>query len=208
VIARLGLPDTLVSDNAPAFRGSEWLMYSSPYAPSQNGLVERAIKTLKQILEKFSSGTRDVRLANALAIMRFVPADNGPSVAERLLGWQPALPLARLVPTEVKPPPPATPDFVVGDSIWFRRFPILKEGSKWLPRTVSQARGSSGKLFDVCDLQGMSYRRARGHLKRRACREVSKPLHYDPLVGKRRHRLTTSVVPAEISDSTQEATSS
>jgi len=193
VVARFGLPDTIVSDNAPAFRGSDWVkylkalgirvMYSSPYAPFQNGLVERAIKTSKQILEKFSSGTRDVRLANALAIMRFVPADNGPLVAERLLGWQPALPLAHLVPTEVKPPPPATPDFVAGDSIWFERFPIPKEGPKWLPGTVTQVRGSSSKLFDVCDLQGMSYRRARGHLKRRACREVSKPLHYDPLVG-------------------------
>jgi len=71
VMARFGLPDTVVSDNAPAFGGSEWVkylrglgigvMYSSPYAPFQNGLVERAIKTLKQILEKFSAGTRNVR---------------------------------------------------------------------------------------------------------------------------------------------------
>jgi len=95
--AQFGLPDTVVSDNGPAFSSNTWLTYvkglgadplfSSPYAPYQNGIVERQIQTLKSTLLKITRGTPEDKLLNALAILRFVPsASEGSSATSRLLG--------------------------------------------------------------------------------------------------------------------------
>jgi len=131
--AQLGLPDTVVSDNGPAFSSDTWLNYvkglgadplfSSPYAPYQNGIVERQIQTLKTTLLKITKGTPEVKLLNALAILRFVPsASEGSSAASRLLGWQPAMPVSRLLPHVREPPPDQAPPFLVGDPIFYRIF--------------------------------------------------------------------------------------
>jgi len=96
IFARFGLPDTMVSDNGPAFRSKEWqgylaqlgvkVMYTAPYSPFQNGVCERRIQWLKSLLLKFTEGTLPIRLVNALAIMRFSPGKDGVSSAVQLLG--------------------------------------------------------------------------------------------------------------------------
>jgi len=86
-----GLPDAVVTDNGPAFRWAEWKaylqtlgldpLYSPPYAPFANGIVERQIRSLKELLAKWSTGSRERRLANVLFALRSTPCADGSSPA-------------------------------------------------------------------------------------------------------------------------------
>lgn len=60
---------------------------SAPYHPSSNGLVERAVQTVKKSLKKITSGTLRARLARFLAAYRFTPhSTTGLSPAEMMFG--------------------------------------------------------------------------------------------------------------------------
>ena len=60
--SRHGIPDDLISDNGPQFNSDEFTQFisayairhntSSPYYPQGNGLAERTVKTIKNILKK------------------------------------------------------------------------------------------------------------------------------------------------------------
>ena len=60
--ARYGIPDTLITDNAPQFASAEFARFakdwnlqhktSSPHLPASNGMAESAVKTLKKTLIK------------------------------------------------------------------------------------------------------------------------------------------------------------
>ncbi|XP_060754227.1 uncharacterized protein K02A2.6-like [Neoarius graeffei] len=99
VFSTHGLPHTVVSDNASVFTSSEFEEFLkvngvrhltfAPYHPSSNGLVERAVQTLKKSLKKMARGTLRARLARFLATYRFTPhATTGLSPEEMLFGWR------------------------------------------------------------------------------------------------------------------------
>ena len=62
IFARFGIPDTVRSDNGPQFDSAEFAEFakgygfshktSSPRFPQSNGLVERMVKTVKQLLQQ------------------------------------------------------------------------------------------------------------------------------------------------------------
>ena len=72
IFSRHGIPNTLVADNMPfnskAFKqfAKEWgfsVITSSPNYPQSNGLVERNVQTIKNLLKKAREGRKDEQLA-------------------------------------------------------------------------------------------------------------------------------------------------
>ena len=74
--ASVGLPETVVSDNAATFTSEEFGEFmrrngirhvrSPPYHPASNGLVERAAQTFKEGMKHQKSGTLNTRLSRFL----------------------------------------------------------------------------------------------------------------------------------------------
>ena len=72
VFARHGIPETVVSDNGPCYNSSEFSVFSkewgfshetsSPEHPSSNGLAERAVQTVKNIIKKSAESKDDMQL--------------------------------------------------------------------------------------------------------------------------------------------------
>lgn len=70
------LPEIVVSDNGSNFVSGEFKSFlhkngikhitSAPYHPSSNGLVKRAVQTLKQGMKKQGDGTVEIKLAQFL----------------------------------------------------------------------------------------------------------------------------------------------
>ena len=72
IFSRHGIPNTLVADNMPfnskAFRrfAKEWdfsIVTSSPNYPQSNGLIERNVQTMKNLLKKAKEAMKDEQLA-------------------------------------------------------------------------------------------------------------------------------------------------
>ena len=94
-MARHGIPDKLTTDNGPQFSSREFrefaIVYgfehitSSPYKPNSNGLAEKAVQTVKRLLEKSTLDDKDPYLA--LLAYRATPRSASiPSPAQRLFG--------------------------------------------------------------------------------------------------------------------------
>ena len=76
MFSSLGLPETIVSDNAAVFTSEEFTEFlsrngirhirSPPYHPSSNGLMERAVQTFKEGMKCLRSETQNTRLARFL----------------------------------------------------------------------------------------------------------------------------------------------
>jgi len=95
--ARHGIPDQLLSDNAPQFSANTFAKFqkefgfthitSSPNFPQVTGEVERAVQTVKNVLKKASDSYK------ALMAYHATPLESGLSPAELLM--------ARKIPTAV-----------------------------------------------------------------------------------------------------------
>ena len=67
IFAQFGIPENVVSDNAPTFTSMEFKQFlqrngerhrtSPPYHPTSNGLAERAVQILKHSFAKLTDGT-------------------------------------------------------------------------------------------------------------------------------------------------------
>lgn len=88
-----GLPDMIVSDNAPNFVSQEMEAFlkkngirhvtPAPYNPSSNGLAERSVRTFKEGLEKFKHGDVNTRICRFLYnYRRTVHSSTGRTPAE------------------------------------------------------------------------------------------------------------------------------
>ena len=81
--ANVGLPQTIVSDNAPNFTSEEFTAFlkhngirhlrSAPYHPASNGIVERAVRTFKEGMRRLNSGSMNTRLSRFLFRYRITP---------------------------------------------------------------------------------------------------------------------------------------
>lgn len=110
IFARHGIPEVIVSDNGPQFSAETFTKFaqdyqfkhttSSPYYPRSNGGAERAVGTVKNLLEKES----DPYLA--LLAYRVTPLSNGYSPSELLMSRR----LRSTVPTTRESRRPAIPD--------------------------------------------------------------------------------------------------
>ncbi len=90
IYARHGIPDEVRSDNGPQYHSKEFAQFakewgfkhttSSPRYPQSNGEVERAVRTVKDILKKENDPTK------ALLAYRSTPLASGYSPAELLMG--------------------------------------------------------------------------------------------------------------------------
>ena len=96
IFARHGIPATLISDNGPPFNSvlfkefcSEWNidhLTSSPYLARSNGLAERHIQTLKNILQKCKDSGTDPYIG--ILQYRTTRKQNFPSPSEMLMSRQ------------------------------------------------------------------------------------------------------------------------
>ncbi len=92
--ARHGIPEEVMSDNGPCYAGSEFAQFakdwgflhttSSPRYPQSNGLAERTVQTIKNIMRKCSVGGEDPHIG--LLAYRSSPLDNGFTPAHLLMG--------------------------------------------------------------------------------------------------------------------------
>lgn len=97
LFAQFGLPRTVVSDNGPCFKSEEFKAFlkkngiqhvtTDPYHPSSNGLAERAVRVVKEGLQKMKRGTISDKLARFLYSYRNTPhSTTGIPPAELLFG--------------------------------------------------------------------------------------------------------------------------
>ena len=95
VFSNFGLPDMIVSDNAPNFVSQEMEMFlkkncikhvcPAPYHPASNGLAERAVRTFKEGLRKFKEGDYNTRICRFLYnYRRTVNSATGKAPAEMM----------------------------------------------------------------------------------------------------------------------------
>ncbi|XP_054272756.1 uncharacterized protein K02A2.6-like [Macrosteles quadrilineatus] len=115
LFAAYGLPEELVSDNAPNFTSAEFREFlsrngikftlSPPYHPASNGAAERCVQEVKknlqrQVIESQLVGvTLQHKLDNFLFVYRNTPSTvTGLSPAELFLQWKPRTKLTLLKP--------------------------------------------------------------------------------------------------------------
>ena len=95
--AALGLPEVVVSDNAPNFTSEEFEVFmkknaikhikTPPYHPASNGVVERAVQTFKDGMKKQKNGTIETKLSRFLFKYRITPhSSTGISPAQLMYG--------------------------------------------------------------------------------------------------------------------------
>ena len=160
VFATLGLPKVVVSDNGPSFTTAEFgcfmkengivHTFTSPYHPSSNGLVERAVQTVKLGLKKLS-GPLETRLSRLLFSYRTTPhTTTGVTPAELLLGRRIRTRLDLVFPDVAKrvnqrqlqmENTRSTPcrSFDVGDLVLCKNY--ASNFGKWIPAIVLKKTG-------------------------------------------------------------------
>ena len=179
LFARLGLPQTVVSDNGPQFASQQFAQFmtdnnithlrSAPYHPQSNGLAERAVRTIKDGLVKHSMvNDLDAKLARVLLGYRRTPLPCGKSPSELLLNYQvrsrldacvPSLSRSRFQPSRFQP----------GDPVWVRNF---GHGRRWCPGVI---KGTEGSRLVTVDTPGGPTRRHLDQIRPRVSRSLGTP---------------------------------
>ena len=96
VFARFGIPERIVTDNAPNFVSAEFSHFlhqngikqttPAPYHPASNGLAERAVKIFKNGMKKMTAGSLPQKLARFLFSYRItLQSTTGVSPSELLM---------------------------------------------------------------------------------------------------------------------------
>ena len=111
IFARHGIPQTVMSDNGPQYAAAAFVKFareygfahitSSPRYPQSNGAAERAVRTVKSLLDKNGDPYA------ALLAYRSTPLENGYSLAEHLMGHK----LRTTVPVALTQLVPHLPNF-------------------------------------------------------------------------------------------------
>ena len=93
-----GLPKTIVSDNGPSFMSSEFKKFiqlngirhitSAPYHPSTNGLAERTVQAVKQVIKQMEGVSLEEKLSRFLHKYRITPHSTTGISPSELLMWK------------------------------------------------------------------------------------------------------------------------
>ena len=136
LFATHGLPQTLVSDNAPGFVSDEFrsfllqngirYMNSAPYHPASNGQAEICVRKVKEALRTMEQGSTELQLQRLLFKDHITPSTaTGYSPAELLFNrrLRSALTLLRPdsqvnVPIKAAQAHTGTRTFSVGEGVW------------------------------------------------------------------------------------------
>ena len=202
-----GLPVTLVTDNRSVFTSQEFEEFltkngirhikTSPYHPASNGLIERAVQTMKLALKKGAGKDLESCLMRFLFRYRMTPhASTGVSPAELLMGRRLRSHLSmthpgmkeigeatqELVQEKVR----ATQErqkwhdkakprsFIIGDQVLVLNF---GRGPKWLPGKVTSIRGPVSVTVELAD--GRSVRRHYDHIRASSLSEIETVVQRD-----------------------------
>ena len=184
--ATFGLPEVVISDNATGFTSDEFAAFmkangvkhvcTPPYHPASNGLVERAVQTLKGGLKKLQDGSLETKLSRFLFSYRSMPhGSTGVSPAELMFGRRLHLLLDNLRPNHERKvrqeqerqksthDQRARPrEFSVKDPVYARNY---SPGAKWLPGQVSGTLGSA--MHEVILTDSKTIRRHADQLRSR-----------------------------------------
>jgi len=191
--ARHGIPETLISDNGPQFTSAEFAAFaaewdfhhvtSSPAYPQSNGLAEKTVQTVKNIMTRSKADGRKPLFA--ILEYRNTPVDNLASPAQLLMGRR----LQSILPSAPRHLEPATVDpatviarrkqlqakqkqyydrsarpqeaLTSGDKVYFQP----SKGEKWIPACVTAKAGTPRSYILKTD-NGQTYRRNRRFIKR------------------------------------------
>ena len=185
LLARMGLPQQIVSDNGPQFTSDVFKRFvqsngirhimGAPYHPATNGLAERLVPSFKNAV-KADLSDRDLqhKLDRFLMAYRASPhATTEQSPAQLLMGRSLKTRLDLLRPNvkrrvdkrlftyETKP----MKEFSVGDKVWARNF---VGGIKWVPGEVVKQAGPV--LYHV-SAKGMVLKRHADQLRARVAKD-------------------------------------
>ena len=187
LFSTFGLPEVVVSDNGTGFKSEEFEAFlrangvkhvcTPPYHPSSNGLVERAVQTLKGGLKKLQDGSLETKLSRFLFSYRSMPhGSTGLSPAELMFGRRLHSPLDNIRPNHerkvhneqerqksIHDRRAKIREFSVGDLVYARNYGA---GAKWLPGQVRGTLGSA--MFEVILTDGREIRRHADQLRSRA----------------------------------------
>ena len=184
--AALGLPEVIVSDNATAFTSREFTEFLSkngvrhirtpPYHPASNGLVERAVQTLKESMKRLTSDSLSTKLSRFLFRYRITPhSTTGVSPSELMYGRTLRSHFDLLHPdlsSKVRKSQDRQKsghdkrsrfrEFNIGDSVYAKNY---GSGPGWLPGKVVEVVGAV--LFTVLLEDGRQIRRHAEQLQSR-----------------------------------------
>ena len=187
ILSEHGIPDKIISDNGPQYTGASYRkmiknwniehVTSSPGFPQSNGMAERTVQTIKQVLHKTFRSGGDLHMA--LMCLRATPIDDHlPSPAELLMGRK----IQTCLPTRIRSAPDHSAvkqrlqerqsiqknqfdvhskelaPLVTGQKIW-----LQESAGKWIPARVV-LKCPEPRSYLVETLNGRKYRRNRVHL--------------------------------------------
>lgn len=186
VFARHGCPEVLVTDNGPQFSCMEFSQFaqdydfthvtSSPRFPRSNGEAERAVRTVKSLLEKEGD------FHKALLAYRATPLAHGFSPSQLLMGRRIRTPVP-VSPTQLQPEWPDLQTFRTKDAAvklqqqqtYNRRhrtqtLPPLQPGQQvWVRPTNTRGTvvgpAHTPRSYEVETAEGGQLRRNRSHLR-------------------------------------------
>ncbi|XP_062700588.1 uncharacterized protein K02A2.6-like [Aedes albopictus] len=158
IFARLGMPETLVSDNGTQFTSSEFQQFCSdsgidhvttaPFHPQSNGQAERFVDTFKRALKKIQEGKVGVGEALDVFLLtyRTTPnrqVDEGKSPSEAMFGRRIRTSLDLLRPPPERPPSDEKEgnrrSFSAHDAVYAKVYSNNKW--RWAPGTVCEKIG-------------------------------------------------------------------
>ncbi|KAK7093532.1 hypothetical protein V1264_007265 [Littorina saxatilis] len=185
-----GVPEKLVSDNGKPYISTEFQRFrkewgfqhttSSPRYPRSNGLAERTVQTVKNIMTKAKESHSDINIA--LLAFRSTPIDHKlPSPAELLYSRKLKTNLPSVIPNTLSKKKEvrkqlekrqqqqkmyhdrtatcSLPPLSKGQPVMMQK----EEGGKWTPATVIQP-SNEPRSYVVQSPNGATYRRNRRHL--------------------------------------------
>ncbi|XP_055623649.1 uncharacterized protein K02A2.6-like [Toxorhynchites rutilus septentrionalis] len=160
--ARLGMPETLVSDNGTQFTSAEFAQFcleygvdhvtTAPFHPQSNGQVERFVDTFKRAIKKIREGKGPIQNALDIFLMTYrttpnVSAPEGKSPSEVMFGRRLRTSLDLLRPPAVRETISETVprSFKQGDAIYAKVH--SKNSWRWAPGVILERVGQV--MFNV-----------------------------------------------------------